>query len=114
MITLKTLPEATAQEVFDQIALHMLNQRKKSGDDANCYYRHNDLKCAAGCLIADDEYSENMECLDWSDLAIERIVPMKHSRMIRKLQRIHDGGRPEDWKDRLRRFAEENNLKFIF
>lgn len=114
MITLKTLPEATAQEVFDQIALHMLNQRKKSGDMANCYYRFNGLKCAAGCLISDDEYSEWMESNNWNDLVVDGSVPKEHSEMIRKLQSIHDIKDPLEWKTHLREYAEENNLKFIF
>ena len=60
MITLKTLPQATAQEVFDQITQHLLQQGKaaKSVTGA-CRYRietaEGILKCAAGCLIADDE-----------------------------------------------------------
>lgn len=32
MITLKTLPNATAQEVFDQVATHLLTQGEKSVD----------------------------------------------------------------------------------
>lgn len=30
MITLKTLPKATAQEVFDQVTRHLLTQMKRS------------------------------------------------------------------------------------
>ena len=64
MITLKTLPQATAQEVFDQVTQHLLKQGKaaRSGTGA-CRYRVETrgeiLKCAAGCLIADDEYAED-------------------------------------------------------
>lgn len=56
MITLKTLADATEQEVFDQVANHLLTQMKKSEhtrknpyEYVNCLYRSSDgLKCAAG------------------------------------------------------------------
>lgn len=60
MITLKTLPNASAQQVFDQVAAHLLTQKEKAKQFNTCKYRveHRDkvLKCAAGCLIGDDEY----------------------------------------------------------
>ena len=31
MITLRTLPHATAQEVFDQVATHLLTQNARAG-----------------------------------------------------------------------------------
>ena len=66
MITLKTLGKATAQEVFDQVATHLLTQNERSLDGASCSYRNCDgLKCAAGCLISDDEYDNQMEGIDW-------------------------------------------------
>lgn len=66
MITLKTLPQASEQEVLDQIAVHLLTQKQKCNNgkdqtDPNyqCLYRNEEgLKCAAGCLIADDEYKK--------------------------------------------------------
>ena len=75
MITLKTLPQATAQEVFDQVAKHLLTQMKKSvakraaesASDSKdyCMYRGFDgTKCAAGCLISDDEYKPEFEQKD--------------------------------------------------
>ena len=55
-INLSNLAQASTQEVFDFVAIHLLTQNEKSGDDQVCYYRSpTGLKCAAGCLIADDE-----------------------------------------------------------
>ena len=67
-ITLKTLEQATAQEVFDQVAEHMLTQYELSMLNDTCVYRgYSGLKCAAGCLIGDDEYNnELMEGFTWT------------------------------------------------
>lgn len=100
-ITLANLGDATAQQVFDQVATHMLTQGwpstdtpKKRGfhESADCLYRgKNDRKCAAGCLIADHEYREGMEGKTWTQLSAHFMhVPHAHSEMIRELQKIHD------------------------
>lgn len=72
-ITLATLPQATAQQVFDHCARHLLTQMKKSlrvappgyrddGEDTFCAYRAaGGLKCVAGACIADHEYRGFMD-----------------------------------------------------
>ena len=71
-ISLANLNQATPQEVFDQVSQHLLKQNKQSTRYEKlrnfCAYRSGNLKCAAGCLIDDDEYSPEMEALDWNDL----------------------------------------------
>jgi hypothetical protein len=113
MITLKTLPQATEQEVFDQVAVHLLTQMKKSEEFrfGQCVYRSRDgLKCAAGCLIGDDEYKEEMEGITWYKLIEIKKVPESHSDLIRKLQILHDNFQPESWRNMLTNFAKDNNL----
>lgn len=93
MITLATLPQATAQEVYDQAVEHCVRQGRRSMDKrmGYCAYRgDNDLKCAAGCLIADDEYSEEFEGHEWRELVDARLVPTAHADLIRELQNAHD------------------------
>ena len=90
MITLKTLPQATAQEVFDQITQHLLKQGKAARSATGaCRYRTETaegvLKCAAGCLIADDEYSEKWENTDWPSLVADKFVPDSHERLIYRM-----------------------------
>lgn len=64
-ITLKNLHEATEQQVFDQVAGHLLTQKEVLPSPA-CFYRGpNGLKCAAGCLIANDEYMPEEFNLEW-------------------------------------------------
>lgn len=124
MITLKTLPQATEQEVFDQAASHILRQNKKSlnPNGIGCAYRGNDgLKCAAGCFISDDEYKPAMDSygmealgLGWDDMINEGFAPTQHNRLINELQGIHDIAPVDEWKDQLERLANRYNLQFDF
>lgn len=111
-ITLRTLPQATEQEVFDQVAIHLLRQNRKSHIlNDTCAYRGADgLKCAAGCLIADNEYSPGMETLQWAGLVRRQVVPGFHSQLVRSLQDIHDQFPVQEWKAHLLSFANTNNL----
>lgn len=116
MITLKTLHEATEQEVFDQVANHLLMQMEKSGrSNGTCMYRNfSGLKCAAGCLISDEEYEERFEGFSWYKLIEREQVPKYHERLIHKLQLIHDNYEVCDWKDELKDIAESFNLEWKF
>lgn len=116
MITLKTLDTATEQEVFDQVAEHLLKQMAQSRQSTGCAYRgNNGLKCAAGCLIADDEYSEEFENIAWSELG-RKIpnFPKKHSGLIQGLQAIHDTRPPVCWPYYLQKLAREYRLTYRF
>jgi hypothetical protein len=120
-ISLRNLHEATAQQVFDQVATHLLVQNKRSsapadnGEEAQgisgvCLYRHGDLKCAAGCLIADDEYDPRMEKKVWNSLldnALGFNITPKHSVLITRLQKIHDDADTNNWHLELHRLAQE-------
>lgn len=120
MVTLKTLCQATAQEVFDQVAKHLLQQnqvsRTKMGDCSYRAYLDNDvvLKCAAGCLIADDEYSPRMDAAtsgtSWDSLIQEELVPHCHAELIMRLQTLHDTVEPDKWLRALQSLAAEKGL----
>lgn len=117
MITLATLEYATPQEVFDQVVSHLREQgrqsRKSLGDE--CAYRgDNGLMCAAGCLIADDEYVEkmdNMQMTDWENLVEIDMVPPYHEKLIAELQCVHDAGE-EMWEEGFKSIAETFNLSY--
>lgn len=113
IITLANLAESTPMEVFQFIEHHLLTQNAKSIGFENgiCYY-HGDyhLKCAAGCLISDDEYTPKFEANNWSMLVRKELVPAAHSKLIRELQYLHDDVSVDDWKhhlDLLRKDVEE-------
>jgi hypothetical protein len=114
MITLKTLEQATTQEVFDQVAKHLLTQNKQSEGEHNngltCMYRSPDgLKCAAGCLIGDDEYLSHWERRSWG--FVSRVGGVtKHIDLISSLQSIHDDCEPSQWLVRLKELASSKEL----
>jgi hypothetical protein len=123
MITLKTLAAASEQEVFDQVAAHLIRQGKASvGDDGRGRYRGNEgLKCAGGCLIADEEYDETMDDrtsiegsndTGWGHLARIGVFPKAHMTLIRELQYIHDNIDTKSWKKTLKALACDMLLKF--
>ena len=79
----------------------------------NCSYRgENNLKCAAGCLIADSEYKPAMEKASWRDLIKSRQVPSEHEDLIFALQHVHDGYHVSKWGAQLRNVAIEFSLNF--
>jgi hypothetical protein len=110
-ITLATLATATAQQVFEQVRDHLLRQRRQStldgGVKSTCAYRGVDgLQCAAGCLIADEEYSPRLEGSGWGSY----IFPDSHRDLITQLQRIHDHKPVELWEASLRSVATKHGL----
>lgn len=117
MITLKTLNKSTGQEVFDQVAKHLLTQKTQSKIGSKFRYRGDlGLKCAAGCLIADDEYRPEFEGKIWGTLTYEYtpVFPKKHRALIQQLQNIHDSHRPTDWESSLQKLAGSSGLEFGF
>jgi hypothetical protein len=126
MITLATLPQATEQEVFDQVVKFMLDQGKKSVKASGaCRYRAyaedgSVLKCAVGCLMSDEEYDADMEGRTWSDNLNKRwqfkILPSAHHRLLNDLQKAHDGADvqvfKEEFKSNAKQIARIYKLKF--
>jgi len=117
MITLKTLPQATAQEVFDQITQHLLRQGKAARSSTGaCRYRvevqGEILRCAAGCLIADDEYTNRLEGEPWGLLVFNRAVPKKHCGLIKSLQNVHDKCSVREWPKQFERLSGQYKLQY--
>ena len=105
----------TNQEVFDKVATHLLTQNRKAicPIDGRCRYRTSEgLKCAAGIMISDDEYSPEMESWAVNHLItkynLEKIAPFKD--LLYKLQGIHDAAEIEDWRNELRKTALRYHL----
>ena len=110
-----TFNAATAQEVFDFVAHHLLTQNERSVSPlgAECAYRgQNGLKCAAGCLIPDEIYDEDLEGQLWCN--IKDIVDMKqHAYLVTKLQYIHDEKDVNCWKHELTFLANRLALSTV-
>jgi hypothetical protein len=115
MITLKTLNTATEQEVFDQVAEHLLKQNAQSKRATDCAYRgEGGLKCAVGCLIADDEYIPEIENKSWETVVNNYFPDLidVHADLIINLQKLHDFYEPNSWQRILKKMAEHYELTF--
>lgn len=114
----------TMQQVFDRVALHLLQQGRKSLMEADrttsvrCAYRgEGGLKCAVGFLISDEAYNEELESCPVHDagvcFALNRSgVSTTHGmvEMLGRLQSIHDNAQPERWLSSLQSIAASHGL----
>jgi hypothetical protein len=104
----------TKQETFDMIVTHLRQQGYAAKDQHNhCAYRgKNGSKCAAGCLIEDDEYHISYE----GPLSIEDELTKVGSLIASKghdidlvtdLQRIHDYRDVDVWEVEFKVLAQK-------
>ena len=115
MVTLATLSQSSAQQVFDHITGHLLTQRRQSLLGGKCAYQGIDgLKCAAGCLFDAGEYNLNFEGETWGQLVKDKLVPSEHEDIITALQAVHDWYGPEDWELQLKNVAIKFHLDWKF
>lgn len=112
-----------AQQIFDRVLDHLRKQGLASvGNDGGCMYRAPDgAMCAAGCLIADEHYSDSLErrCADQPPVmdAIERSgIDLVHIGLLRDLQIAHDNYLRDygidAWEDRMRDIASDRGLSY--
>lgn len=83
----------TPQEVFSKVGTHLLKQGRRSvgSRSGDCLYRgRNGMSCAAGVLIADNEYYEGLEHRGWLDILTAGMASTAHAQLIMELQSIHD------------------------
>jgi len=80
-------------DVFYFVIAHLRAQNKRAANEnGSCFYRTPEgLKCAAGCLITDEEYNPEFEGSVWGTIAehFPRYAGLR--RMIGDLQLLHDG-----------------------
>lgn len=113
------------QRVFNLVCNHLLSQKKVSErlGTAQCSYRGEaGTRCAIGCLIPDELYTEAMEGLMVSHpniisalssagvLTEQDTNRISTLQFLQKLQGIHDSIHPERWESKLREFAYDYNL----
>ena len=113
-ITTNNLHLHTEQQVFDYIAHHLLEQQEHSlNADGECVYHSEDgLKCAAGCLIPDEDYCEELEDSHWSFLTAVGRVNEAHAEIIARMQSLHDKSAVRLWGQRLKELAQERGLVY--
>ena len=110
------------REIFEKVKNHLLTQnaRSESDDGLSCLYRGpNGLKCAVGCLIKDEYFSEyffkNFNTAKVSDKDVLHVlelsgVSVDNLELLRGLQGIHDYSPVVDWKEKLERIRLRYNL----
>ena len=115
----------THQEIFDEVAAHLLTQKKQAvNDEGVCLYRTpSGLSCAVGCLIPDDLYTPAIETGtpgNWHSgeghhtgkhlaVILEAAGFVEGDmHLLRRLQQVHDNSRTvTGWKYGLVAVAEE-------
>lgn len=106
----------TAQEIFDTVAEHLLNQNAKAVDECGVpmYYAPDGKKCAIGCLIPQELYKEEMEGLGASNVfdafRMNDIVSGECYNLVDYLQYVHDELDVEKWRASLVTVAEYYNF----
>lgn len=110
------------QEIFDKVAKHLLTQKVQciNSETGKCSYFDpgTKMKCAAGCLIPDRDYSENFEGFPVGYFSNNEITKFfKDSgyskdeiELISGLQELHDFYEPGIWKKRLKLIAKDHSL----
>jgi hypothetical protein len=117
----------TLQNIFNHVALHLMNQKKKAmAANGQCRYRTTDgLRCAVGCLIPEDEYDEHIEESTLNDLinqkrphlspTLERLIYSsdKSYNLLSDLQLLHDESNSRNWESNLKELAKTYNLQYL-
>jgi len=121
------------QRLFDHVVRHLFKQHAKAvstiDGKVSCRYRAaNGLKCAIGCVIADDQYypaMENMnvrELFESLEISIGRKIQKPNGEwsvgteydMLVRLQNAHDHRFVYEWPMYLKIIADEHKLEFNF
>lgn len=118
------------QEVFNKVARHLILQNEQSIGGykdpikeqltVGCAYRgRNGLKCAAGCIIPDELYSQDIEGTTFgaiwdSDSRYKELFDLETCILIGDLQLIHDNRSygPALWPQKLEKLAKDNGLEY--
>lgn len=125
MFTLSTLHLASIQDVFNQAARHLLTQKEKAtiynqdlGIEACQYKNPEGLRCAFGCFVSDDEYTNlyegNAAYFVIEDFENSNPEIPKTGELVKDfcnaLQDIHDSYAAYEWHDKLTELADEYSL----
>lgn len=108
----------SGQELFNQVAKHLLIQNKQSffkNTGIGAYRGDQDLKCGLGIIIPDEEYSEELEFRSpsewhWSIQQKFGLGEVEVLKLADELQGIHDNYEPKEWPTALLELAESKML----
>lgn len=109
------------QRTFDMVVAHARKQGCKAAVEhegtstgISCKYRLGELKCFAGCLITDEQYTPDIE----NHFANSKTVgPLLRANghdpdFVRELQYVHDYYQVEDWERHFQSIAGKHKLNY--
>ena len=102
--------EPTPREVYERVVTHLVEQKVASIDGQGCLYRCLTLdgavlKCAIGCIIADEFYASELEGNGVRSVEVEEAIAKSLGLSslspdlvdtLEALQRVHDDFSPEE------------------
>lgn len=107
----------TRAAIFERIKTHLLTQNQRALEDGRCVYSSvNNLKCAVGCLILSQHYSEELERFHYTDRKIQKALKRSgidpvHFPLVYAMARIHDKFGPEEWGEKFERVAKRFRIE---
>lgn len=118
-----TIPNPTAQQVFDGAVRHLMAQGRQALTGSACCYRTSDgkLACGVGGLLTDTE-ADMLKLAGLNNRGVGMILrhertrdffPRRlheHGELLSELQGVHDQAPTQDWPDALRRVAQKHSL----
>lgn len=124
-MSLWNLNDYTLQEIFDEVAIHLLTQnskaiRNKDGSAAYHGYSQSNAEipaqCAIGCLIPNDKYSREIEGFGVTHLL--EFLKLQYSNaftesLLSALQCLHDNLHPTLWYYELQNIAKNYELNAL-
>lgn len=114
MITIHNINEHTLQEVYDQIALHLLTQGERAINEFEQCELRNDCgyTCAIGSLIPENDYSPSLEYyfLEMFETEFNVRLSADMADLLDKLRIVHDFCNPSAWENALKIVAEKMQL----
>lgn len=121
-MTFVKLCDRTLQSIFDQVARHLLTQGSKSRDARTdmCFYRQDGgRKCAVGCLIPDELYTDEIEGCTVDELLFDHPEFSEkfgledgdeREQLLFDLQKTHDVCDVDSWLEKLEWIAGIHGL----
>jgi hypothetical protein len=117
-VKLSNLHECSKQDVFEQVANHLILQNQRSTGNKHCLYLSSEgFQCAVGCMIPKKEYRKGMEGLSWHKLFgkyVKNTLPDDLYNFIDELQKIHDEESPYYWLEKLKYLGLRYDLDVNF
>jgi hypothetical protein len=115
--------EQLLQQMFDEVAVHLLTQQAKAQEDEGglCRYRApNGNRCAIGCLIAPEHYTRKLEVFSIGDPIVQDAVSWSIGHnlndipsavdLLNDLREVHDRLTVNEWPTHLRAVASRYKL----